>query len=398
MEGIRNPLAEDEQKRKRLMALMVAGLVLAVVLVGYFLFSAQKSSRRRTVPPPQLKTSRPDIVKETWLAKGTVQLTEQQKELENLKKQIKDLQEQMKKRQKEVEKREKKSPLFTFGSHKKASYPPPPPMPKGHLVGSTGRGSLLPVAGPAARGRKRGPVDLIAVVKGDTTSGSQVPPASTSPQISRKKKRSTNDMIPAGSFVKGILLSGLDAPTGGKAKSMPSPVLIRLVDRAVLPNRWRSDIKDCFVVGEGYGDLSSERVFIRLNTLSCVARDGNVLERKVKGYVAGEDGKVGLVGRVVSKQGQLLARTIIAGFLEGIANAFRQSMTTFTFSPLGSTQAVPPGRAFSTSAVSGASTSAKKLADFYMKLINETFPVIEVNAGRRVDLVFLEKVDFGGEK
>jgi conjugal transfer pilus assembly protein TraB len=39
------------------------------------------------------------------------------------------------------------------------------------------------------------------------------------------------------SFTRGTLLGGLDAPTGGQAQSNPHPVLIRLSDTAVLPNR-----------------------------------------------------------------------------------------------------------------------------------------------------------------
>ncbi|MCK7499556.1 MAG: hypothetical protein MZW92_61025 [Comamonadaceae bacterium] len=43
------------------------------------------------------------------------------------------------------------------------------------------------------------------------------------------------------SFTRGILLGGLDAPTGGQSQSNPHPVLIRLEDNAVLPNRYRAE-------------------------------------------------------------------------------------------------------------------------------------------------------------
>ena len=39
--------------------------------------------------------------------------------------------------------------------------------------------------------------------------------------------------IPAGAFMRGVLLSGLDAPTGGQAQQNPHPVLIEVMDRCV---------------------------------------------------------------------------------------------------------------------------------------------------------------------
>ena len=92
------------------------------------------------------------------------------------------------------------------------------------------------------------------------------------------------------------------------------PALLRVEKEAILPNRFTSDIKDCFVLVSGHGDLSSERAFLRGEYLSCVRNDGAVLETKFPSYVVGEDGKAGMKGRLVSKQGQMIARTLIAGF------------------------------------------------------------------------------------
>ena len=61
------------------------------------------------------------------------------------------------------------------------------------------------------------------------------------------------------SFTRGVLLGGLDAPTGGQSQSNPHPVLIRLSDNSVLPNRYRAEYRECFVIAAGYGDISSGR-------------------------------------------------------------------------------------------------------------------------------------------
>lgn len=196
--------------------------------------------------------------------------------------------------------------------------------------------------------------------------------------------------LPSGSFVQGILLSGLDAPAGVTASKEPHPVLIKLSDLAVLPNRARLDIKDCFILGEGYGELSSERAYIRTTTLSCVKANGQSLDAPLKGFVAGEDGKVGLRGRVVSKQGQFLAKALVAGFAEGLADVFKLSATTVSVSPLGSTQTIDPERALEVGALSGTGRALDRLAQHYISMAERLFPVIEIDAGRTAEVVVLQ--------
>jgi len=207
------------------------------------------------------------------------------------------------------------------------------------------------------------------------------------------KKKTVKNTIPAGSFVRAVLLSGLDAPTSGNAIRSPHPVLFKLLNKAILPNRWKINIKDCFIIGSGYGDLSSERAYIRLERLSCTKNDGSIISKSVEGYVSGEDGKNGLKGRVVSKQGQLLARTLVAGFLQGVSQAFSYSQQSLLIPPQGAVQTVNPNQALQYAGINGISEAAKKLADFYMNLVNKTFPVIEILPGRKVDIVFLKDVN-----
>ena len=49
--------------------------------------------------------------------------------------------------------------------------------------------------------------------------------------------------------------------------------------------------------------------------------DGGVIETRLI-LMPGEDGKAGIRGRLVSKQGQLVAKSMMAGFLQGLAGAF----------------------------------------------------------------------------
>lgn len=202
--------------------------------------------------------------------------------------------------------------------------------------------------------------------------------------------------IPAGSILSGILLTGLDAPTRENARTDPFPVLINIDREAILPNSRSFDFNECFVIAAGFGDMSSERVYLRTETLNCVAESGRVMETPLNGYAAGEDGKAGIRGRLVSKQGVLIARSLTAGFLEGLAGAFNVTPVPVISTTGGSGsvdyQSVYSGRALQGAAVSGSSKALERVASFYLKLAEEMFPVLEVDAARRVDIILTKGI------
>lgn len=195
------------------------------------------------------------------------------------------------------------------------------------------------------------------------------------------------------SFTRGILLGGLDAPTGGQSQSNPHPVLIRLSDNSVLPNQFRGEYRECFVVAAGYGDISSERAYLRTENLSCVRADGATLEVRIQGSVYGEDGKVGMRGRLVTKQGQMLANALLAGVVSGIGQGLATANTTYSSSPLGTVASTDSNAdAYRAGLGSGVGKALDRLAQYYIKLAENTFPVIEVDAGRQIDVVITKGV------
>ena len=113
-------------------------------------------------------------------------------------------------------------------------------------------------------------------------------------------------------FLQATLLSGLRAPTMGDAKKDPVPILLRVKTPAILPNHVRSNISGCYIIAEGSGKLSDERVHVRLLSLSCIDKNSNsIIDQNITGFVQDEDGVVGLSGIVTAKFGSKIARAFL---------------------------------------------------------------------------------------
>ena len=217
---------------------------------------------------------------------------------------------------------------------------------------------------------------------------------STPPQGPNLKRGHEGFFLPAGALISGALLNGLDVPTGKTAKKEPYPVLVRIQGDTLLPNHFSADLKECFLIASGYGDLAAERAYIRAETLSCVKTNADVIEVGLEAYAVGEDGKLGLRGTVVSKQGQLMAEAMLAGFTKGFADLFgRTPVPTLLTGSLGSIVGSMPTQshfnegAVEGGALKGAGYAMDRLAHYYMDLAENLFPVIEIDATRKIEFV-----------
>lgn len=272
---------------------------------------------------------------------------------------------------------------------------PPPPIPQTSSI------PLPPPptsSQPMAAGQLPSPPETeigdIAVVS-STGTGKQ---AKVEPEDKKKDATAGSVYLPP-SFMEATLLSGLDAPTTSEAKGNPVPVLLRVKTPAVLPNSVKANLKGCFVIADGKGNLATERAELLLVSLSCLDRKGQaVVDQKVKGFVVDADGKIGLRGRVVAKMGSMIARSMLAGFFGGAGDAIKASATTLAVSPLGTTQTVDPKDIAMSGVGSGLSSGFKEIQKFYMELAKQTMPVIEVGATKPVTLVISEGINLDIKK
>ncbi len=211
-------------------------------------------------------------------------------------------------------------------------------------------------------------------------------------ETAESEEQDSGVYLPAGSILTGTLITGLDAPTGQGARNEPYPALLRLKHEAILPNRFRADVRECFVIVGGYGDLSSERAYLRGESISCIRVDGKVIESALNSYTVGEDGKAGLRGRLVSKQGQMLQKSLTAGVLQGFASAFGKTPVPTLSLDASDTplyQQAFSADALQSGAVSGVGSAFDRLAQFYIDQAEGMFPVIEIDAGREVEIVMI---------
>ena len=79
------------------------------------------------------------------------------------------------------------------------------------------------------------------------------------------------------------------------------------------------------MTGAAHGDLSSEKVYVRLRTLTCAgAAPGHAVETPVAGFVSGT-GKAGVRGPVVSREGALVEKAFLAGLVSGLGDGVSQA-------------------------------------------------------------------------
>lgn len=274
--------------------------------------------------------------------------------------------------------------------------PPKPSRPAMRIIGngSSGSGSGSGQVGIGMSDANNGLANVSGAINNDVRpQGSMATITAGDGAVSSQKvAEQQGTFIPAGSIIEGVLLSGMDAPTSGVAQKNPVPALMRVSKEAVLPNRYRENVRECFIILAGEGELSSERAKMRSESISCVRKDGGIIEAALDGYVTGEDGKVGMRGRLVSKQGSVLAKTFAAGLAGGIAKVLTpQSVPQLSIGQTGSvqTQQADLGTAGEAGLYQGMSSSANQLAKFYLDLASQMFPVIEIDAGRKATLILV---------
>ena len=213
--------------------------------------------------------------------------------------------------------------------------------------------------------------------------------------------RPIGSWLPAGAYAEAVVLAGVDASVGVSSQGDPRPVLLRLTGKAKSAasdgEALEADVAGCTLTGAAYGDLSSEKIYVRLQTMTCAGPEtGSVIETKVTGFVAG-GGKAGVRGPVVSREGALVEKAFLAGLVSGAGETAANLLQT----PTGTEGAANAaglrdlGRA---GLGGGAASAGRRVADYLIRRAEQYQPVIQLQTGTRVTVVFIEGARIDGRE
>ena len=205
--------------------------------------------------------------------------------------------------------------------------------------------------------------------------------------------------LPPNSFATAKVIVGVDAATGVNSQTDPLPVVMRITGpaRSVLQNGklLTTKIQGCLINGAARGELSSEKVYIKLQKMTCPQPGGRYAVSEVKGFIA-FGGKTGVRGRVVSREGSLVSQAFIAGLVGGIGTGFAANSNSYlqgtNVTVNGRRQPLGVGDIAQGGLGNGIGEAGDMVSKYLIERAEQYQPVIEMPTGVDVEIVFLEGV------
>lgn len=196
-------------------------------------------------------------------------------------------------------------------------------------------------------------------------------------------------VLPAGSFVKARVVSGVEANT-----LEPYPVLLQLEYAFTGPNKTKIDLSNCFMIAKARANLSTERVIMETDTMSCVRENGEHFKSAARGYTAGEDSTFGSTGTFISKQGQVLLAAVLASVAKnaGEAIALAQQTTTVVGAERGQSATNVTGDQAKFIAGRSVVDGATLIAQWYLDYAKQLVPSIGIGSGQTVHVIMLDTI------
>ena len=208
----------------------------------------------------------------------------------------------------------------------------------------------------------------------------------------------SRDYLPPNSYAPATVIVGVDASTGVTSQSDPLPVVLRITGpaRSVLKgNRLlTTDLTGCLVNGAARGDLSAEKVYVKLVRMTCAQPGGRFAVSEVKGFIAFA-GKSGVRGRVVSREGSLVSQALLAGIVGGFGRGFSANANGIFAGQVGSDgkrEALSPTDILAGGFGQGAGEAADTVSKYLIERAEQYQPVVEMPTGIEVEIVFLDGV------
>jgi conjugal transfer pilus assembly protein TraB len=213
--------------------------------------------------------------------------------------------------------------------------------------------------------------------------------------------RDIKNYLPAASFAPAKVIEGVDASVGIDSQSDPRPIKFIVTGPAISSYHkgvaQTTDITGCIVYGAARGDLSSEKVYARLIKMTCAPEPGKSVTMLVQGHTAGQ-GKAGIRGPIVSREGDLVTKSFLAGVAGGLGKGASQYFTT-PGSIMGSqitTQKPSSSDILGKGLGEGFSEAGSNISEYFIKRAEQYQPVVTISGGIDVELNFDEGVYIDG--
>jgi len=211
------------------------------------------------------------------------------------------------------------------------------------------------------------------------------------------------EYVPSGAYATATIISGVDASVGISSQSDPRPILLRITSPAfssIYDNiQQKVDISGCLITGAASGDLSSEKVYIKLVNMTCSKDENLIYETAIKGYVAGQ-GKSGVRGQVISREGDFLAKSFLAGLVGG----FGQGLASRVAPPLSFSSGATLQNGYSNEDIvkkgvgQGIGGASDRLSNYLINRAEQYQPIVSIPSGIEVEVVFVEGFHLNGKR
>ena len=207
------------------------------------------------------------------------------------------------------------------------------------------------------------------------------------------------DYLPPNSYAPAKVIVGVDASAGVASQTDPLPVVLRITGpaRSVMQNGkvLTTRLQGCIVNGAARGDLSSEKVYVKLARMTCDQPGGRVAVSEVKGFISFA-GKSGVRGRVVSREGSLVSQALLAGIVGGFGRGFSANANSVfsgvTTNADGTRSKLSAGDILGGGLGQGAADAADTVSKYLIERAEQYQPVVEMPTGIDVEIVFLDGV------
>ena len=409
--------AENANRRARLIQrgiVVAAGTVLFLFIVYFWSQSPSEVSEDAAVDItiPRLDTTGAE---ESWISDGQRQLNRQDERIDRLEKLAERIEADRDKLEAENEALrqqiteltadakaviDSQADIIAQGTRDPFAGIPAPaadPLasPSPDPFGDTGAGSTVPQPDPLLEPPRPTLINFTLSPTAENNDGDRASP--------EELVKDTRFYIPAGAHAPAVITTGAAASVSVTGQADPRPVLMRITGKARTASSGRgdvlkSDIRGCTIIGEARGDLSSERVYIRLRTMTC-RRGTGVVETAVQGFVAGT-GQAGVRGNVITREGDLVEKSAWAGVLSGFGDAANQGLRPPTV-------VLEGGQRREDSAVlrdagkaglaKGIGNAGERLSQYFIARAEQYQPVVSLKGGTPVEVVFIAGTRLDGQ-